>query len=332
MTLQISLGISSNPRTWPVIDGRARPEAVTFDTSVLHPGELFWRQLHFADFDVSEMSLSSLMMAISRGDDRWVGLPIFTTRHFFHTLVMVRRDAGIRRPADLKGRRVGVPEYQQTAALWSRGVLEHEFGVAPSDMEFWMERLPSHSHAGAVGFQPPAGISIHQIPPEKSISSMLLTGELEATLLYLYSSRPTLTDRSTVNIFNHPDIVPLFDDPVAEGVRYFDKTGFYHINHGMIIRRTLVEKHPWVALNIFKAFQEANDIADRERREHVDYHIASGRLPAATRGALAERLVNHGVRANRAILETATQYSAEQGLTRRQMRLEDLFAASTLDE
>src|SRR5713226_7387372 len=174
MNIPLSMAMASNPRTWPIFDGRVKPDGITLIPSPVHPSELFWRQLRFADFDVSEMSFSSLMMARSKGDDRWIGLPIFTTRKFFHAEILVRRDSGIERPADLKGRRVGVPEYQQTAALWTRGVLEHEFGVAPKDMQFWMERGPSHSHRGAVGFTVPPGVTIHQIPPEKNIGSMML--------------------------------------------------------------------------------------------------------------------------------------------------------------
>src|SRR5712675_1231488 len=146
VNIPISIAMASNPRTWPVFDGKVQADGITLIPSPVHPSELFWRQLRFADFDVSEMSFSSLIMARSKGDDRWVGLPIFTTRKFFHAEILVRKNSGIDRPGDLKGRRVGVPEYQQTAALWTRGVLEHEFGVAPKDMQFWMERTPSHSH------------------------------------------------------------------------------------------------------------------------------------------------------------------------------------------
>ena len=142
MNLQLSIGFASNPRTWPILDGRARVDGVDLVPSIVAASELFWRQLRFADFDVSEMSVSSFMIARAQGDDRWVGLPIFTTKHFFHTELLVRKDAGIDVPADLKGKRVGVLEYQQTAALWVRGALEHEFGVRAQDMEFWMERTP----------------------------------------------------------------------------------------------------------------------------------------------------------------------------------------------
>src|SRR5262249_55772951 len=153
--------------------------------SVLHPGETFWRQLRFAEFDIAEMSLSSFMIARSRGDQRFVGLPVFCSRRFFHTAIIVRRGAGIERPADLSGKRGGVPEYQQTAALWTRGVLQHEWGVAPSDMEWFMERPPALSHGGATGFVPPPGVTLHTIPAEKNIGTMMAAGEIDATLLYI---------------------------------------------------------------------------------------------------------------------------------------------------
>src|SRR6201988_1809513 len=181
MNVQFSIGITSTPRTWPVIDGQVKPDGIDLVPTVLHPSELFWRQLRFAEFAVSEMSCSSFLIALARGDTRFVGLPIFTTRRFFHTSILVRRKAGIETPADLKGKRVGVPEYQQTAALWARGVLAHEFGVTPADIEFWMERTPKKSHGGATGFKPPPGVVVHQVPADKSLGSMMLAGELDAT-------------------------------------------------------------------------------------------------------------------------------------------------------
>lgn len=327
MNLQLSIGMAVNPRTRPIFDGSVKADAIDLLASPVDPSELFWRQLRFADFDVSEMSISSLMIAIANGDTRWVGLPIFTTHFFFHTRILVRRDRGIDKPADLKGKRVGVPEYQQTAALWSRGILQHEFGVAPSDMEFFMERGPSHSHGAATNFTPPPGVTIHQIPPEKSIGSMMASGELDATLLYL--SHKNLVDRSRVDLLNHPQVKRLFD-PVAEGTRYFRKTGLFPINHGMVIKREIAEKHPWVVLNLYRAFEQANQLADEQRREHVDYHISTGTIGPDAGAALAKPVILHGIAANRAILETAAQYSYEQGLTPRLMKLDELFAASTM--
>ena len=329
MKLQLSLAMSVNPRTRPVFDGAVTADAIDLMPSALHPSEMFWRQLRFADFDVSEMSMSSLMMAVAKGDDRWVGLPIFTTRYFFHTRILVRRDARIDKPADLKGKRVGVPEYQQTACLWGRGVLQHEFGVKPSDMEFWMERPPSHSHRAAVGgFEAPPDVTIHQIPPDKNIGTMMAAGELDATLHYL--SHDNLVDRSRVDLWNHPEIKRLFPDPLAEGIRYYRKTGLYPINHGMVIKREILEKYPWAALNLYKAFQQANQMADAQRREHVEYHVATGLIDAEAGAALAKPVLHHGIAANRAVLETAAQYSHEQGLTPRLMKLDELFAANTM--
>ena len=330
MKLQLSLGIASNPRTWPILDGRVTADAIDLVPSIIHPSELFWRQLRFGDFDISEMSFSSLMMAKANGDERFVGLPIFTTRRFFHTEMLVRRDAKIESPADLKGKRVGVPEYQQTAALWTRGVLQHEFGVAPKDMEFWMERVPSHSHRGALGFTSPPGVTIHQIPAEKSIGSMMISGELDATLFYLVN--PNMIDRSTADLWHHPAVKPMFPDPLAEGVRFYRKTGIYPINHGMVIKREIAEQHPWTVLNLFKAFKRANEVANEERLEHASYHYSAGLISREANDALAKPVVTHGIKANRHVLETAAQYSCEQGLTPRLVKLEEVFAANAMNE
>jgi 4,5-dihydroxyphthalate decarboxylase len=329
MRHNFSIAITSNPRTWPIIDGRVKPDGIDFTPTVLHPSELFWRQLRFAEFDVAELSVSSLMMAKSKGDSRFVGIPVFTTRKFFHTCILVRRAAGINSPADLKGKRVGVPEYQQTAALWARGVLQHEFGVAPSDMEFWMERPAARSHGGATGFQPPAGVTVNRIPLDKDMGSMMLAGELDATMYYLVD--PNLIDRSTADLANHPDIKPLFSDSVAEGVRYYRKTGIYPINHAMVIKRELAERHPWAALNILKAFNQANEIANRERVEQAEYHVETGLLAPGSTQALKTTVLSHGIKGNRHVVETIAQYSHEQGLTPRPATLEEIFAASTLE-
>jgi 4,5-dihydroxyphthalate decarboxylase len=328
--LKLSLAITRNPCTWAIIDGRVKPDGIDFTKTVLGPAEMFWRQLRFAEFDVSEISMSELMMIRGRGDERFIGIPVFTTRRFYHTMMFVRKDAGIASPADLKGKRVGVPEYVQTAALWTRGVLENEFGVAPKDMTFFMERVPERSHAGAIGFKAPPGVTINQIPPEKSIGSMMLSGELDACMAY-FGGNPGLIDRSDVDLGNHSDVRPLFPDPTAEGIRYYKKAGIFPINHGMAIKRAAFEQNPWVVLNILKAFIEANDITEAERREHVAYHFETGLVPPDYRKPLAARLITHGLKANRATLELAAKYSNQQGLTPRVMTMDELFAPNALE-
>jgi 4,5-dihydroxyphthalate decarboxylase len=328
--LKLSLAITRNPRTWPIVDGRVKADGIDFVQTVLGPAEMFWRQLRFAEFDVSEMSMSELMMIRARGDERFIGIPVFTTRRFYHTGIFVRKDSRIDGPADLRGKRVGVPEFVQTSALWTRGVIESEFGVAPKDMTFFMERVPSRSHAAAIGFKAPAGVTVNQIPPEKSIGSMMLTGELDACMSYI-PKREDFIDRSDADLENHPDIKPLFPDAAAEAIRYYRKTGIYPINHGMVVKRAVFDRDPWVVINILKAFNHANDIADGERREHVAYYLETGLVPPDYRKALAARVVRHGLSANRATLETAAKYSNQQGLTPRVMTMDGLFAPNALD-
>lgn len=240
--LRLSIAMQPNVRSAPVLDGRLPPEGVEFTLTALHPSEIFWRQLHFAEFDVSEMSMSSLLIAIANGNRDWVAVPVFTTRRFFHTGIWARDDAGIRAPADLRGKRVGVPEYQQTAALWGRGVLQHEFGVSPTEIEWYMERTEEISHGGATGFRPPEGITLHRIPAHDSIGAMLVDGRLDATLHYLTNTN--MVDRSRVRLKDRPDIHLLFRDPAEEGRRYYAKTGLFPINHAMVIRRSIVEQNP----------------------------------------------------------------------------------------
>jgi 4,5-dihydroxyphthalate decarboxylase len=332
MSTRLPLGLcfAANPRTWPIIDGTVKVEDVDLAITVLHPSEIFWRQLRFAEFDVSEMSLSSLMMAKAHGDARFTGIPIFTSRRFFHTGIIVRRDAGIARPEDLKGKRVAVPEYQQTAALWARGVLQHEWGVEAQDMEWWMERGPERSHGGATGFSPPPGVTIHTIPAEKNIGTMMVAGEVDAALHYITDKN--LVDRSAIDLWNHPGMRPLFPDRLAEGARYFRKTGMFPINHGMAIKRGIAEAHPWVIPNLLAAFEAATALTERRRQDLVADHVTTGLISAEAQAALAQPLHRHGIKANRTILETCAAYSHEQGLTPRVMRLEEIFAESTLEQ
>ncbi len=330
MSLRLTLGMSTNPRTRPVFQGRAKADGVDLQCTNVHVAELFWRQLKNAEFDISEMSMSSLLMSIANGDTRFVGLPIFTTRRMFHTNIWVRKDRGIDKPADLNGKKVGVPEYQQTSALWTRGVLQHDFGVSDKDMEHWMDRQPGRSHADETGFPAPKGVTIHRVGAETNIGQMLLDGKLDAVMSYNIQRDNTM-DRSTADLSKHPDIKSLFDRD-AEAARFYKTHQMYPINHGMVIKRELHEKHPWIALNIFKAFETANTLAEAERMQHVEYHLETGLLPPEARKAIRTPLLQHGIRANRKSLETLAQYSYEQGLTPRVMKLEELFAASTLEQ
>lgn len=328
--LSLSLCVSRNPRTEPLLSGAVVPEGIEWSVSGVFPSEMFWRQLKFAEFDVSEMSLSSLSIAASQGVRDWIALPIFTTRQYFHTRIVVREDAGIESPADLAGRTVGVAEYQQTAAVWSRGALQHEFGVRPEQMTWMMERPPAKSHGGSTGFTPPPGVKLSYIPTDVTMGQLLAAGDLDAAIVYLTDRN--LVDRSRQEASEVPGLRTLFRDPMAEGRRYFQATGIYPINHCVVVRASLLEKHPWVALNVFSAFLKAKEAAFAPLAAAVEPWEQAGRVAAGTTRALrTEDPMPYGVAANRPVFEALGTYLHEQGLVREPVRVEELFAPSTAD-
>ncbi len=340
--LDLAVVLSVNERTKPLLEGRVEAQGLRLIPTGVHPSEMFWRQLKYQEFDVSEMSMSSLLIATSRGDRTWAGLPIFTTREFFHTRALVRVDAGIEKPADLRGKRVGVPEYQQTAAVWSRGALQHEFGVKPSEITWFMERTPEVSHGGSTGFTAPPGVTVNRIPMSTNIGEMLVNGELDATLLYLTDKN--LVDRSRIDVLGSGKVRRLFPDQLTESQRFFAKTGLYPINHCVVVRRTLLEQHPWIALNLYKAFVAAKDMATAQMTASLEPYLATGvvgaRLRTATgsdtlgpgiKAAIDADPLAYGFKASRKVLETIVAYNHEQGLTPEPVKLEELFWPSTLD-
>ncbi|MFL6798677.1 MAG: PhnD/SsuA/transferrin family substrate-binding protein [Xanthobacteraceae bacterium] len=326
--LELSIALSDNDRTRPLIEGRVAPQGIRLVPTVVHPSEMFWRQLRFAEFDVSEMSMSSLIIATSRGDTRWVAIPVFTMRKFFHTSLIVRNDSGIGEPAQLKGKRIGVPEYQQTWAIWARGILQHEFGVHARDIEWFMERNPDKSHGGATGFVAPEGVRVNQIPPTTDIGQMLLRGELHGAIHYLVDRN--LVDRSKVDVSAATHY--LFPDPAAEGRRFYAKTSLYPINHTVVVRRALLERHPWLALNLYSAFVAAKDEIAQCANSHLQWYFDSGLVDLGVKRTLAAHdPLAYGFKAARPVLETIAQYVHEQGLSARRVDLKEIFAPSTLD-
>jgi len=207
-------------------------------------------------------------------------------------------------------------------------VLQHEFGVHARDIEWHMERTPEVSHGGATAFKPPAGVTVHRIPASTNIGEMMVKGELDATLLYL--THGNIVDRSRIELTVDKGFRPLFDRK-AEAARYYAKTGIYQINHGMVIRRSLHERHPWAALNIFNAFAKARADVLRARDTALHRHYEPGLIGDDVRNALVTDPMAYGVKTNRKVLETITQYVHEQGLSARRVGLEELFAASTLE-
>jgi 4,5-dihydroxyphthalate decarboxylase len=297
----INAAFTDNPRTHALLSGAVTAD-LDWTTSAVGPGDLFARQLKHAEFDVSELSMASYAIALAQGNDTWIGLPAFSSREFFHTGILVREGSALHEPADLRGRNVGVLEYQQTSVVWIRGILHHVYGVDARELTWWMERRPEQSHGGSTGFRPPDGIRLQYVDPSTSLAAMLMDGTLDAILFY-----PAAVD----GIDRKPDgrgalrARTLFADPAAEGIRYFEATGIVPINHGVVVRRTLVDERPELAPAIYDA-------------------LVASRDAGAARSAFP-----YGIVANRSALETLTQYLTEQGLTPRRLALDELFVAGS---
>jgi len=334
---KLTLGFitGKNERVEPMFDGRVPVEGVELVGTHSDASETFWRQLNFQEFEVAEMSLSSYLIAKSNGHDM-MAIPVFPSRRFMHMEHSYHVDSGIRQPSDLAGKRVGVGEYQQTAALWFRGIMEHDFGVSHFNIHWYMERPEALSHGGATGFKPPDGISFQRVPLDKSLASMLAAGELDcAPVNRAFSRESNIIDRSTRLRAQSADwskVKPLFPDRISEGTRFFKAHGFIPANHAYVIRGDIYRKHPWLAFNLYKAFLAAKEMAQADLR----YVIPSGLIfgpeyLAQTRGIFGDDPYPYGVDANRAMLQTIIDFSFEQGLTKEKQKLENLFAPSTLD-
>jgi 4,5-dihydroxyphthalate decarboxylase len=333
--LSLSFISGMNERVEPLFDGSVPVEGVELIATRSDPSETFWRQLKFQEFEIAEMSLSSYLIAKSRGMDM-IAVPVFPSRRFMHMELSYHVDSGIKDARDLAGKRVGVGEYQQTASLWLRGVLEHDFGVSQYKIHWYMERSDALSHGGATGFSPPEGISFHRVPVEKSLASMLVAHELDAaTVNRAFSREKNIVDRSTQIRAREGDwskVKRLFPNVIEEATRFFRMHGYIPANHAYVIRGDIDRKYPWVAFNLFKAFVAAKELA----QDRLPGRIPSGLIFGTeylrqTKEIFGEDPFPYGVKANREMLQTIIDYSFEQGLTKEKQKLESLFAPSTLE-
>ena len=332
--LRLSFISAFNERVDPLMKGTVQAEGIEIVPTYSHPSETFWRQLKFQEFEVVEMSMSSYLIARERGFDL-IALPVFPSRRLFHTEVSYNVDSGIQKPEDLAGKRFGVGEYQQTAALWQRGILEHDFGVSQYKVHWYMERTEELSHGGATGFTPPQGISFQRIPPDKSMASMLVNNELDAAAINSpWQNTPNVIGRSH-RITGGGDwskVKRLFPDRMAEGKRFFQKWGFLPVNHAYTIRGDIYKKYPWVAFNLYTGFVKAKAELNIKLADSIPSGLFFGKeYLAMTREIFGGDPYPYGLKANRKMLETLIDFSHEQGLITKKPRVEDLFAESTRD-
>ena len=333
--LTLSFISAFNERVEPLMNGTIEADGIELIPTYSHPSETFWRQLKFQEFEVAEMSMSSYLIARSRGVDM-IAIPVFPSRRFFHAELSYHADSGVKQPGDLVGKRIGVGEYQQTAALWARGVLDHDFGVSQYKVDWYMERTEELSHGGATGFTPPPGISFNRIPPDKSLATMLVNHELDAAPIAGHLTRAVnVIDRSTRIRGGEGDwskVKPLFPDPIAEATRFFTKYGFVPVNDTYIVRGDVYRAHPWIAVNLYAAFVKAKAYAREKLLERIPEALFFGpEYLTMTQQILGDDPFPYGVKANAAMLDTIIGYSNEQGLTPRKMKVDELFAEETLD-
>lgn len=326
MKLPLSFACSPYDRITPLIDGRVAPEGIDLNFLPLSVEEIFWRQLRHGEFHVSESSLSSFVMLRSRGDERFIAIPVFTSRFFRHACVFINTNKGIHDPQDLKGKIVGVPEYQITAVVWLRGIFQDEFGVFPKDISWRSGGEERPGREEKIELNLPSGIDLEPIPSNKYLSKMLEEGELDA----LFTARaPSSFDKGS------PNVARLFENYREVEEAYYRKTGIFPIMHTIIIRRDIYDRNPWVAMSLFKAFCQAKEIATSGYMETAALPVT---LPwvhseaERTKKLMGDDWWPYGLKKNRKTLETFLRYHHEQGLSERLVGVEELFAPETLDE
>ena len=323
--LPLTLACGDYDRTRALKDGRVGVEGCALTYLAMEPEEVFHRAFKHQEFDVSELSFSSYLRTVDSGDAPYVAIPAFVSRLFRHSAIYIRTDRGIDAPADLKGRLIGLPEYQITAVVWLRGIMQDEYGVKPTDIRWRQGGVEEYGRKERTPLKPIPGLELESVPPGKTLSAMLESGELDA----LYSARaPSCFLRGA------PNVARLFPDFREVEKAYYRKTKIFPPMHLIGIKRDLVERHPWLPASLFKAFLQAKTIALREVNEidalrvTLPWLVAEAQQTAALMG---EDFWRYGVRENANEIETLTRYAYEQGLTSRKLQAEDLFPASVIE-
>jgi 4,5-dihydroxyphthalate decarboxylase len=324
----ITLACFPYDRVRPILDGRVGIEGMRVVPVPLPSEESFPRAHQRAEFDVSELSLSSYLLQLGRGDSPYVAIPAFVSRAFRHGAIYLRSDAGISHARDLEGRRVGIPEYQMTLGLWLRGILADEHGV-DTDRILW--RTAGTNVAGRKERLPlvlPPHMDVMPLRDGATLNDALLAGELDA----VFSPTPPRAFAE-----GDPRVRRLFPDPKAAEIAYAHKTGFHPIMHVIGIRREVLARDPGLAPRLLSAFIRARDMAEAEIEEMAAASFLPVMLPwlaeawAETRAVLGAQPFRHGVAANRAELEAICRWSRAQHLSPRPLTVEELFAPGTLE-
>ena len=323
--IRLTLACWDYDRTRALMDGTVRPEGIELVYLNQPVEETFFRMIRYREFDCSEMSLSSYVASLSSEDPAFIAIPAFPSRFFRHSCIFVSTESGIRQPADLKGKRIGVPEYQMTAPVWIRGILSDDYGVKVTDVEHFSGGEEEPGRDEKLKLSLPPHIRLKAIPVDKTLSRMLAEGELDALV----------TARAPSTFHKEPDKVKrLFPNYVEVEKEYYRRTKIFPPMHTVVIRRDVYASNPWVAQSLHKAFTEA------KARAYALYNQTAA-LPAMvpwlvaemeeTRREMGDDWWPYGLEPNRKALETFLRYHHEQGLSQRRLEPEELFAPETLE-
>lgn len=319
----LTLAISRYDHVEDLTAGRIVPEGIRLTCLSLPVEEIFFRFLKHREWDVSELSFAKYASLISQGDTSLTAIPVFPSRIFRHSSIYVRRDGPVRTAQDLAGKRIGLPEWAQTAAVYSRGLLAHQYGVDLAGIDWVQAGVNEPGRAEKVRLDLPAGIRLTPAPT-KSLSQMLVAGEVDAVLS---AHAPDCFEHG------HPDIVRLFPNYMAVEADYYRATGIFPIMHVIALKRTALDAHPWIAMSLLKAFEQA-------KRQSVAraLEVTAPRFPIPwcfeyarqAQELFGEDHWPYGVDRNRTTLEAFLRYAHEQGVCHRLLMPEDLFAPQVL--
>jgi 4,5-dihydroxyphthalate decarboxylase len=321
--LQLSVAFGDYDRTRPLIDGTVQIDGVEPVFMTLSPEEIFFRAFRSGDFDICELSMSSFTVKTAQGDCPYVGVPAFISRAFRHTSIYVRRDR-VKKPEDLKGRKVGLPEYQLTANVWARALLEDDFGVKPPDIHWIRAGIEEPGRPEKITLKLPAGVRLENGPEGSTISQLLADGEIDAFI----APRPPKLDGP------REDIGWLFPDPTQAAKEYYQRTGIFPIMHIVGVRRELADKHPWLPAAVFKAFERSKALALEKMSDtsatKVTLPFVEERLKDA-RDLMGFDFWSYGIAENRKVLETFLRHHHSQGLSPKPVKVEEMFHPSTFE-
>ncbi len=326
MKLPLTVACWDYDRTRALFDGRVQIEGCNTNYLSLPVEETFFRALRSEEFDVAELSLSSYTILRSRDEAPYVAIPVFLSRMFRHSCIYIRNDRGIESPRDLIGKTLGVPEFQLTAPVWARGILEDEYGVKSSDIRWRTGGVETPGRHEKVEFKNELGIEIEPIPSDQTLNQWLLEGRIDGIVAPRAPSAFTS---------GQPGITRLFPKFREVEKTYYAKTGIFPIMHVIGVRRELVEQYPWLASSVLKAFTEAKNLAVANLGELAALKATLPWLVAEyeeTVALLGKDYWRYGLSGNEAALDAFLKYHHAQGLSSRRMSVGDLFVPSTLEQ